>query len=248
LLVAIVLSVLVHLSVLGVLHDIRPSIASTRSAIAMSMREPPPPKEEPKVTPIAVVPPRPKPKLVPKDKPQDVAPKIEAKQGAAEEKAPADEPARAPTPGPEEEVKGTGPAAGNGPMLGEGVNTTEGQPVRAASRENTSPNGQGVPGAKVKSDLKNYHVGVEKAVRALQHYPPAARRFGLEGRAVIAVQIDRAGKIVGKPRMVESTKHDILDEEAMRMIEAAAPFPPLPITYTESVAGFLIPIKFHLTD
>jgi TonB family protein len=48
------------------------------------------------------------------------------------------------------------------------------------------------------------------------------------------------------PRLVTSSGHDILDAEALRMVEAAAPFEPLPGNPTRPDAGFVIPVVFSL--
>jgi periplasmic protein TonB len=258
---AVFLSIAAHGFLIAVLRDLEPSAVRRHLAIAMSLKQPPPqvppPKPEAKtLTPIAIDPPerriRPKPKAErpavaepPKEEPKTE----DAPPGAkVEGEAPSD-PARRATPGPKDDPHGTGPAAGDGAMLGAAAG--EGPAVRTDPTRSTAPDGRGTgagAGGKAKSDLQDYHRSIFSAVNAAKRYPPAARHLGLEGRVVLAVRIDRGGRIVGRPRIVESTKHEILDEDAIRVVEAVAPFPPLPRTFDKPEAEFMLSLKYHLSD
>lgn len=59
------------------------------------------------------------------------------------------------------------------------------------------------------------------------NYPDAARRQSLSGSLVLTVAIDRRGE-VRSIRLVDSSGHAVLDDAAMRIIDLAAPFRPLP--------------------
>lgn len=164
-------------------------------------------------------------------------------QPHAEAEAPAPAPvtaAAAPKsdPGPTAPPLGVGAAVASAAIAG-------GAPPRAGSTEETPGGG---PGEQARGDLRGYHRNLYRAVSAAKRYPEDARRLGLEGHALLAVRIDRAGRIVGKPRVLESTRHDVLDDEALRMVESAAPFPPLPASYGGPDAEFKIPVKFFLRD
>jgi len=79
-----------------------------------------------------------------------------------------------------------------------------------------------------------------------KRYPIAARRLALEGDVVVTLEIDRAGRLVGRPRLAKSCGHEVLDQEALRMVEAAAPFGALPESFEKDVATISLPVRFRL--
>lgn len=107
--------------------------------------------------------------------------------------------------------------------------------------QNTPP-----PAPTKKVDMRGYGMGIFSAVQAKQQYPRAAQRFRLEGTAKVRVRINRDGSLADRPHVVASTTHDLLDREALRMVEVAAPFAPLPNGFSEQTQEFVIPIKFQL--
>jgi TonB family protein len=48
------------------------------------------------------------------------------------------------------------------------------------------------------------------------------------GIVVVSFSIGKRGEIVGKPAVEESSGSEFLDQEALRAVTSAAPFPPLP--------------------
>jgi protein TonB len=68
----------------------------------------------------------------------------------------------------------------------------------------------------------------------------------LEGTAVVRVLVRRDGSLAAPPRLVTSSRHGVLDTEALRMVEAAAPFAPLPDGYAQPSAEFVVPVRFAL--
>jgi protein TonB len=73
-----------------------------------------------------------------------------------------------------------------------------------------------------------------------------AVRLGMQGTAHIQLRVRRDGSLMEPPRLVTSSGHGVLDAEALRMVEAAAPFEPLPDSASRSDAGFVIPVVFSL--
>ena len=55
-------------------------------------------------------------------------------------------------------------------------------------------------------------------------YPKMAQRRRLEGRGVVELLLDGQGQLVGL-RIVQSTKHDILDQALREMAQNANPYP-----------------------
>lgn len=102
------------------------------------------------------------------------------------------------------------------------------------------------PAPTKKFDMRGYGMGIFSAVQAKQQYPRAAERFRLEGVAKVRIRINRDGSLADRPQVVTSTTHALLDREALRMVEVAAPFAPLPDGFTEQTQEFVIPINFKL--
>lgn len=77
-------------------------------------------------------------------------------------------------------------------------------------------------------------------------YPPAARRDGQEGRALVRFSLDREGQLVAL-RVSESSGNPLLDEAALETVRRAAPFPPppdgLPFAVIEDI---YLPVVFRL--
>ncbi|KFE68451.1 hypothetical protein DB31_7688 [Hyalangium minutum] len=79
-----------------------------------------------------------------------------------------------------------------------------------------------------------------------RRYPETAVRLGMQGTAHVQLRLRQDGSLVEAPRLVTSSGHDILDAEALRMVEAAAPFAPFPDSASRPDAGFVIPVVFSL--
>jgi protein TonB len=84
------------------------------------------------------------------------------------------------------------------------------------------------------------------AVNRQRHYPEVAARLGMQGTAHIHLRVRRDGSLMEPPRLVTSSGHEVLDTEALRMAEAAAPFGPMPESTSRTDAGFVIAVEFFL--
>ncbi len=73
-----------------------------------------------------------------------------------------------------------------------------------------------------------------------------AYRMGFEGMVVVSIKLTKAGKLLGRPRIVRSSGHRMLDKEAIRMILAAAPLPNMPSAFQKHHAEFRIPVNFTI--
>jgi protein TonB len=104
-----------------------------------------------------------------------------------------------------------------------------------------------LPGASPRSaDLGPLVRAVRAAVEAEKRYPRRAQRLRQEGTVVVQVRLTRSGALAETPILARSSGHRLLDEEALRMVSAAAPFAPLPEDYTEDIATLALPIRFSL--
>ena len=95
-------------------------------------------------------------------------------------------------------------------------------------------------------DWQGYGRGVMQAVQSEQNYPRMARRMGWEGTATVRITVDRHGRLAGAPDLVDSSNHSALDEEALKMVKAAAPFDNFPGAADEEEREFVIPVRFRL--
>jgi len=92
----------------------------------------------------------------------------------------------------------------------------------------------------------NYEILVVSHLTRAKQYPERARRRGLEGDVVIDLVLDRDGS-VRRSIIAGNSPWEILDLEALRMVERAAPFPAPPTNYRPGEAvSFKIPIRFEL--
>jgi protein TonB len=97
-----------------------------------------------------------------------------------------------------------------------------------------------------KAALKAYGRGVHASMESHKRYPIAARKLGLEGDVIVKVKIDRQGNLVGRPTIARSCGHEVLDNEALRMVEKAAPFAGLPEAFEKDTATLKLPVRFRL--
>ncbi len=73
----------------------------------------------------------------------------------------------------------------------------------------------------------SYFTKIKQNIEQQWEYPEAALRYGLQGRLSLEFSIGSSGQLE-QLRMTRSSGYQVLDEEALRAIKAAAPFPPIP--------------------
>lgn len=141
------------------------------------------------------------------------------------------------------------------------VNTSQGSPSAAApegvsgpaaaggsvgSHGAEAPGASGAVGRGGTAGLEAYARRLYQLVVRQRRYPASAARFGMEGTARVHLSVNRDGTLARAPRLERSSGHEVLDAEALRMIEAAAPFAPLPEGFARPAAEFVIPVDFSL--
>jgi periplasmic protein TonB len=72
-----------------------------------------------------------------------------------------------------------------------------------------------------------YVTRVRQSIESEWQYPETALRYGLQGKLALEFTILGNGQVEGL-RLVHSSGSAVLDEEGLRAIKAAAPFPPIP--------------------
>ena len=95
-------------------------------------------------------------------------------------------------------------------------------------------------------DLSDYGRHVHRAISREKEYPTSAKRKRQEGSIVLKVILDKKGNLLSPPKIKTSSNNQLLDKEAIRMVNAAAPFKSLPDEFTKDSATLLIPVRFRL--
>ena len=73
-------------------------------------------------------------------------------------------------------------------------------------------------------------------------YPRRARRRNISGVVVLAFSVDQQGNLANA-RIVKSSGHDVLDQDALKLLEKAAPFTPPP---PGAKLDWALPIRYQL--
>ena len=73
----------------------------------------------------------------------------------------------------------------------------------------------------------SYFNRIKMAIEQNWEYPELALRYGLQGRLSLEFAIGANGQLE-QLRIIRSSGSQLLDDEALRAIRAAAPFPPIP--------------------
>lgn len=73
----------------------------------------------------------------------------------------------------------------------------------------------------------NYFTKIKQSIEGQWEYPEMALRYGLQGRLALEFTIGANGQLEYL-RVVRTSGSELLDQEAVRAIRAAAPFPPIP--------------------
>lgn len=95
------------------------------------------------------------------------------------------------------------------------------------SRDGTDLNEEVVRLDSTDPNYVSYLSSIKRDIELVWEYPPPALRQGVQGRLVVEFRIKQNGRLMGA-KLVHSSGYPILDEEAIRAIQAAAPFHPIP--------------------
>jgi TonB family protein len=89
-----------------------------------------------------------------------------------------------------------------------------------------------------------YEALVAGHLLSFRRYPERARRRGLQGTALVQFSIRPDGTLDAS-ELLRSSAHEMLDQEALRLLERAVPFPQPPPQYAQNLE-FKVPITFSL--
>jgi protein TonB len=83
------------------------------------------------------------------------------------------------------------------------------------------------------------------AISKEKKYPKIAQMRGWQGEAVVELLLDGSGKLKSK-KIIQSSGHDVLDKQALEMVEKAAPYPTPPEVLRGNSFTITGPIPFKL--
>lgn len=91
-----------------------------------------------------------------------------------------------------------------------------------------------------------YAQAIKERIAGQWKYPQEARKKKLEGRLVALFSLDREGALT-RMDITKSSGHEVLDREAERAVQSAAPFPPFPSTITVSRLNINVSFDYTLS-
>ena len=90
----------------------------------------------------------------------------------------------------------------------------------------------------------SYFNRIKHAINQKWEYPELAKRYGLQGTLLLEFAVGASGQIE-QLRLVRSSGSQLLDDEALRAIKAAAPFPPIPAWITSTPLPISATMEYH---
>ena len=89
-----------------------------------------------------------------------------------------------------------------------------------------------------------YFSKIKQLIESQWEYPELALRYGLQGRLALEFTIGGNGRL-DQLRLIRSSGSQLLDEEALRAIKAAAPFPPIPSWIKPNPLSISASMEYH---
>ncbi len=215
----LILSFLMHFLVFQNLHiDPKPIVKKLDLELIMEIVKPKP-KELPPPKPIVKEPPPPPPKPIVKEPPPLPKPVIEQ-----------------PLPPPLPQAKEPEPIK-ELPVLP----TEDIVPIDMPREETVAPKIDPLQEAKI---IEDYGQLLAAHISQFKRYPRIAQRRGWEGELTLEVRLDKHANILNI-MILNKSNYDVLDQEAIKMIERSKPLPK-PTDLTSETFTVFIPIKFGL--
>jgi len=90
----------------------------------------------------------------------------------------------------------------------------------------------------------SYFASIKRAIELQWEYPEAALRHGIEGKLMLELTILADGTLEGA-HLLRSSGFSVLDQEAMRAVQAAAPFHPIPPWIGRGRLDIIASFEYH---
>lgn len=194
---------------------------------------PPPPAPQPEIKPEPPPPEPVKPKL-PEPKPIKQPKPIPVQETPIKTPEPVAQPQSAPPPPTEVIAVAPKPDAPPSPV----------PPVPVVTPPPPPP---GPSEADLDDARRLYGQSLWSAIERHKQYPKIAQMRGWQGEAVVELLLDGNGKLKSK-KILTSSGHDVLDKQALDMVEKAAPYPVPPEVLRGSQFSIKVPVPFKLQD
>lgn len=117
--------------------------------------------------------------------------------------------------------------------------------------ENASPDAQdsgaasSAPPSRAGGGQAGYYGLIVARLERVKRYPEAERRLGSQGRVMVRFVLARGGELLDCG-IAQGSGRQALDQEVLRMVRAAAPFPPFPQEMARARLTLLVPVDFSL--
>lgn len=99
--------------------------------------------------------------------------------------------------------------------------------------------------AEVDNATGKYGNALWSAISKHKKYPRIAQMRGWQGETIIELELDGAGKLKSK-KITQSSGYEVLDKQALEMVERALPFPTPPEVLRNSNFTITVPVPFKL--
>lgn len=93
--------------------------------------------------------------------------------------------------------------------------------------------------------LANWRSEVVSKLQRAKRYPSGAEQRREQGVVMLGFTLSRSGGVLSR-HIVRSSGNAELDQEALAMVQRAAPFPPFPAGMSQASAQLSVPIRFSL--
>lgn len=119
--------------------------------------------------------------------------------------------------------------------------------AKAKDRENQegTEKDDTAPGKVSEENRAKYNHILAAWLQKNQYYPMIARKQGMQGYAVVQIQIRRNGTLASY-KIVKKTGYGILDKAIDTIMQRSNPFPAVPDTITGDPVTATVPIQFQL--
>ena len=99
------------------------------------------------------------------------------------------------------------------------------------------------------TDIKyvTYLAKIKKKILQIWQYPPKAYENNEEGKVIVKMSIDADGRLAGAA-LISSSGYAELDDDAISVVQIAAPFEPLPVNYDLSRLNIVASFHYKITD
>jgi periplasmic protein TonB len=95
------------------------------------------------------------------------------------------------------------------------------------------------------NEYEHFLAKLRTSIAQKQRYPPASKSMGEEGLVKLKVTLTINGELIDI-QILESSSIGRLDQAAIKAVQTAAPFDPIPFNTEQDVWSFALPIRFQL--